>query len=1022
MEGRIGEIRRSAQGGVQLEGVRLSGAGMGAMEGQLRVANRDVTGTLKAQAMPLEPLRRLLGLPYPLRGTVDIDVALTRTPAGRQGHARFALHDGGMLVIQGVQADVAVELDGVRATPRATLSLALPETGSSGGDAATDTCGGTIASIQLEQADLDLRGPLLDLDTYRQATGKLSLRAPGQRLGCIGQVLAQVFYSGRDAPLEALEGTLDASVDLAREPGSQLPSVRELKVTTHGLKVVPRAREGEKRPWSTDGVDVAVVGDFDGATGQSSARASLLDPDTLVQLDASASFDVAALAEGGERAASSLVDTPLEARLQLPRRSFAQLGTLPEPARSALGAFSGQLQVGALLEGTLRDPSASLRVQGWDVALGVTPTPAWALPIDLDLQASYARSVTTLTGTVAYQGKSVASGSAALDGDLVQWIRTGAHPPIPWTGRAGVGLTAVPLDALPPLAARDVHGALSGQLSIEGLGALPRPTGELRVDGLRIGASAQFRDARMTLRPSGDDDGRTVVADVALAPGKGGGLQATGYAGLTWDGGWVPDMNRQAPADLLVRAEAFPLETVYPFVAGAVSKLDGVLDGDVRLQWHQVATGRDADLLANVTLRDGAVHIPQLGQELGNVAAKIAAADGVVRVENITATATTGRATGWLTARLDGLALRDLNGELNVAEGEAIPVTLEGLPLGTAHGRVVVHALAKPDEIQLNLTGQGLRIVLQGSTSQSVQPLADNPDVEIVQPLGPSRASRSAEGLPWNVAFALLDTEVRGTGVRLLFSSSPTAPPTVHTAQEGMTGELVIEGGELDFLGVGSGLKLFVVDRGIVRFERADPSNPYVNVRAHYDAADGSTITAEYVGQLKPVTSDKLRFSSSPARTQEEILAMLLFGETEATGSSTAGAAGASRSPGGATGTTGGGSIAAQQLNALLGGIAPLRGLSTSFGTTSEGYTSTGLAYQITDTVTAQAAFERRSATAADAANADQSAGDGTAGDTRSRTRIGVDWRFYEDWLLRGSLGLGDDPTSGLDLMWQYRY
>jgi len=34
-----------------------------------------------------------------------------------------------------------------------------------------------------------------------------------------------------------------------------------------------------------------------------------------------------------------------------------------------------------------------------------------------------------------------------------------------------------------------------------------------------------------------------------------------------------------------------------------------------------------------------------------------------------------------------------------------------------------------------------------------------------------------------------------------------------------------------------------------------------------------------------------------------------------------------------------------------------------------------------------------------------------------------VDWRFYRNWVLRGRVDVGSDQqTSGLDLLWQYRY
>jgi translocation and assembly module TamB len=336
---------------------------------------------------------------------------------------------------------------------------------------------------------------------------------------------------------------------------------------------------------------------------------------------------------------------------------------------------------------------------------------------------------------------------------------------------------------------------------------------------------------------------------------------------------------------------------------------------------------------------------------------------------------------------------------------------------------VLGHAVKQGNEVDLGLTGQGVHVSLPSSTSQAVQPLRDNPDVQIAQPLGPPKTPWRVGDLTWNITLGLIDTEIEGTGLRLVFSSSPDGPPRILLGPKPeMTGELTLQEGKFDFLGVGSGFKLFQLDRGIVRFRSEEPSNPYVNLTAHYDAADGSTITCEYVGVLTPVTRDKLHFSSSPPRTQEEIISLLLFGET-GTGASSAG-----RSPtaggyaGASSAAPGGGNIAAYQLNALLGGIAPLRGLSTSFGTTEEGFTSTGVAYQVTDTVTAEAAYERRGASSGTPGEIIDPMSTGQQSSAASRTRIGVDWRFYRDFLLRGSIGIGDEPSSGLDLMWQYRY
>jgi outer membrane biogenesis lipoprotein LolB len=36
---------------------------------------------------------------------------------------------------------------------------------------------------------------------------------------------------------------------------------------------------------------------------------------------------------------------------------------------------------------------------------------------------------------------------------------------------------------------------------------------------------------------------------------------------------------------------------------------------------------------------------------------------------------------------------------------------------------------------------------------------------------------------------------------------------------------------------------------------------------------------------------------------------------------------------------------------------------------------------------------------------------------------VNIDWRFRRNWTLRGSFGIGaDQPSSGVDVLWQYRY
>jgi len=391
----------------------------------------------------------------------------------------------------------------------------------------------------------------------------------------------------------------------------------------------------------------------------------------------------------------------------------------------------------------------------------------------------------------------------------------------------------------------------------------------------------------------------TVVVDSAFNVKGGGRLSATGSGTIHWQGGWMPSLDRAAKAELLLRSNAFPIETARPVISSYVTKLEGMLDGDLHMQWKPGGSSRNVDLGMDLKLRDGVVHVPQIGEEIRGLAAHLTSATaGIIKIQDIRAQAQTGQATGSVTARLDGLDLRDLSGEFDVKEGEDIPLTILGVPLGTAHGRFLVHALRREDEVAITLTAQGFHMALPHSASPSAKAAGASSDLDALQPLPPNAVSRTRDDLRWNITVALLDSELRGSGLRLLLSSSPSNPPNIQIGTEvTTTGELMLSSGELDLLGMSTGFKLFQIDRGVVRFRSEDVTNPYVNLTAHYNVADGSVIYCEYVGLLKPVTRDKLQFRSSPPRTQEEIVALLLFGDAAVTAARRPGAAANEASP-----------------------------------------------------------------------------------------------------------------------------
>jgi translocation and assembly module TamB len=119
-----------------------------------------------------------------------------------------------------------------------------------------------------------------------------------------------------------------------------------------------------------------------------------------------------------------------------------------------------------------------------------------------------------------------------------------------------------------------------------------------------------------------------------------------------------------------------------------------------------------------------------------------------------------------------------------------------------------------------------------------------------------------------------------------------------------------------------------------------------------------------------------------------------------------------------------GGELAATQFNAILDGIAPLRGLSTRFGTTSEGTLRTSIVYELDDNLTALASYEGAPSGAASTTGTSTAAPGGAASQRTGKTELSVDWRFHRNWSLRGTVGVGGAQSgSGIvDLLWQYRY
>ncbi|WP_437729712.1 translocation/assembly module TamB domain-containing protein [Sorangium sp. So ce1335] len=1029
--GKIAAIAPSA-GGVAVEGLELTSAQLGSVRGRLAVRGDDVTGDLRGEGIDLGRLARLLGIPLRVRGRADIDVALAHDRrTGRSGHVRLELEGGEVAFLSGVSAKLSAtfERDQLKADALVRIDgKAPPATGGPPWEGAAPRCAGPLASVRVSGAEGTLTGPLLRAETWAALVGEAEVAADDWDLGCLAQLMPIGHL------LSEVRGKLTTRFRVSRAAGEPFPSLHDALVRTQGLALAGPHRIGAERPaWESRFIDGRLEGSLNGATGRAEAALTLFDGGILADASGAIDLDLAALAGPPAGRWASLLRAPITAKVSVPRRSLDELTTLPSFVREALPPIGGEVRIDAYASGTVARPVVTARTLAWGFLYAPKDAPEVTdllFPTDLDAWVTYDSEKATLDAHVTRGAREIAAVRGQVIAPLDRLLSPpspralkGARPPPAWTGALRATLRGVPLGEIPLLGDSGIDGHVSGEIEMRDLNVAPKLTARLTLPDLSLGGDLAFQRGVLSLqvdpRPGGER-GDLRVTELALDGPRGGKLRASAHASVRFRGGLIPVPDGER-TELALSAERFRLATLQPLVGRLVSKVDGILDGDLRVALGGASGDEEGSLSARLEVSEGVVHIPEFGQELRDVAARITADEGVLRIEGFRAAGMTGLAQGWALFRLDGLALRDGAGALTIAEDQALPLTLEGVPLGTASGALSFVAEKKPGEIALYATVPTLRLALPATSSRNVQPLDDNPDISVRQPLGPEKQRRARDALRYAMTFYVDDAQVTGAGLRLRLTSDNDTPPRVVLGEDArVSGDIVLRRGELEIYG-----KVFeIIEGGRVRLREEEPSNPHLNVRAYWDAPDGTRIYATYNGTLRPITNEKLRFTSNPPSSQQDILARLLFGADFSEGGQAAGAEMSARQAAGSVAASVGGELAAAQFNALLSGIAPLRGLSTRFGTTSEGSLRTSLVYRLNDDVTALATFQEGAVQGSSTQSPGGPTPGGTASERGTRTEITVDWRINKHWTLRGTVGVDErQKTSGvLDLLWQYRY
>jgi translocation and assembly module TamB len=376
----------------------------------------------------------------------------------------------------------------------------------------------------------------------------------------------------------------------------------------------------------------------------------------------------------------------------------------------------------------------------------------------------------------------------------------------------------------------------------------------------------------------------------------------------------------------------------------------------------------------------------------------------------------TGTVKAAAAARVDATGLEGATAEVQMPERDPLPLIFDGVPMGALDGRfsVAVERAAKGGlDVRVDVPGAHVELP-PASASRDAQTLGDVDGVAIGYRASGPRADfvpialdqareaaadpAAARRAPVHIAVKL-GRDVRVTRGGTLDIHLEGQPSVVLSDAAHVSGQIRLRpGSTLDVQG-----KAFEIESGAVTFTGPDPTDPQVVLTAGWTAPDGTRVYADYLGPLKTA---KVKLRSSPAKTQTEILALLLYGSAS---DESAGPNDGENANGSIVAAAAGGA-ATEQLNQALGGVNRLfdsmgmaGGISTKVDT-SQVNPRPEVEVQIARDISLQVAWVL-----------------GVPPPTQPDTTLyTLNWRFLRKWSLEATYG--NTNTSILNVVWQHRY
>jgi autotransporter translocation and assembly factor TamB len=700
-------------------------------------------------------------------------------------------------------------------------------------------------------------------------------------------------------------------------------------------------------------------------------------------------------------------DTMVEADFAVETRKFDQMPVSFRPA-----GLDGAAELHGYLQGTAEKPFLVVEVAGHQLRYA-RPGRAKGPALEAELVMTYDLEQAAVQVDVSSGKEKVLQASAELNAALREFVAAKGNPP-PWKAGLYADIHRFPLGFLPAFSQNGMQGMLSGKISVSGIHDKPAIAGNLTIEELRSG-----NDQIGTLALAVQVDEHQCAASLDARGPSAASALARVSAGCLWKNDTVPSLDPEKQLDVALDTTAFPLAALGPVLHSAVQRLAGTLDVHLRARGRPDPAATDWSLQGTAQIQQGNMLPLAVGREVRRLDLKMSLGMDGVRIETLSGELGGGKFSAKGAVELRDKALTGGRMELHVPRLRPIPITTEGVSYGNVWGDIYADAKVNGGQLEVTVKAPTLRFELPPQSTANLEKLEDNPAVAVVQPLGPPQNEKAVGGgpsafslVPSGVAVSLELGENVGISrddmkVELQTPRPPANPKLTFNGGMHLTGAIQILGGRVPVAG-----KTFRIERGTVRFGGDDPSNPALDIYAVYDEGGSSVsrIDVHVGGTPKDI---KLALTSTPPKPQNELLAILAFGDSEpggglgGPGAATSGGSATSQSGGsqgggsnsGATAAAGVGSaVLSQGLNQILSqSIIPVR--ASISGTSSASAT-----VDLTERLRVE--YIRQFGT--------------QYGQQQDNNQFAFDWRFKPRWMLRTLVG--DKGTTVLDLLWQRWY